>query len=162
MLRKIVLYFCKYRVEHYANTDGGEIAAMILAIKHAAKNHQERVRSTDFLEKEHWAIFIMGMVNDHMKEYTDIPPIVFNLDKEIDDKECKPKKNSVFINARCNAASKGVLNLSVESRVDVRKALECTLEHHEPNTKHQRLQEAGTRPQEEEIGCKQECEVLRL
>ena len=83
----------------------------------------------------------MGMVNDHMQKYTDIPPIVFNLNKEIDDKECRPlrKENSVFINAKCNAASKGVLRLSVESQAKVRKAIKCTLEHHEPNVKHRYL-----------------------
>ena len=72
MLREIELYFCKYRIEHYANTEGGEIMAMILAIKHAAKNHQERVRSTDSLGKGHWAIFMMGMVNDHMQEFINL------------------------------------------------------------------------------------------
>ena len=39
MMREIVLFFCKYRIEHFANTKGGEIQAMVLAIKHAAKNH---------------------------------------------------------------------------------------------------------------------------
>ena len=128
----------QYRIGHFPNTEGGEIAAMILAIKHTAKLHLERVKSIESLGKGHWAIFIMGMVNDHMKEFTDIPPIVFSLDKEIDDKRCKPirKENSTYIQARCNAASRGILNLSVESRPDVRQAIERTLEHHEPGIKH--------------------------
>ena len=46
-----------------------------------------------------------------MAEYTDIPPIPFSLNKAIDSRDCKPlrKKNSVFIDAKFNAASKGVL-----------------------------------------------------
>ena len=66
------------------------------------------------------------------------PTDPLHLNKEINDKECKPlrKQNSVFINAKCNAAFKGVLRLSVESRPDVRKAIERTLEHHEPDAKH--------------------------
>ena len=35
---------------------------------------------TPSLGEGHWAIFIMGMVNDHMAKYTDIPPIPFSLD----------------------------------------------------------------------------------
>ena len=81
---------------------------MILAIKHAAKNHQERIKSMNSLGEGHWAALIIGMVNSHMAEYTDIPPIPFSLNKAIDNRECKPlrKKNSVFIDAKSNAASK--------------------------------------------------------
>ena len=76
MLREIVLFFCKYRIGHFANTKGGEIQAMILAIKHAAKNHLARIKSMNSLEVGHWAVLIIGMVNSHMAEYTDIPPVV--------------------------------------------------------------------------------------
>ena len=111
---------------------------MNLIIKHAAKNHLSRVKSMNSLEEGHWAVLIIGMVNSHMAEYTDIPPIPFSLDKATDTRECKPlrKKNSLFIEAKPNAASKGVLSLSVESRPEVREAIERTLNHHEPNAPH--------------------------
>ena len=90
------------------------------------------------LGEGHWAVLIIGMVNSHMAEYTDIPPIPFSLNKAIDSRDCKPlrKQNSIFIDAKPNAASKGTLHLSVESWPEVREAIERTLKHHEPDAPH--------------------------